>query len=65
MDRRSQAASPWLPGANRGIGKAITEALLAAGAAKVYAAARNTAGLGKLKQQYGARVELLDARRDE
>jgi NAD(P)-dependent dehydrogenase (short-subunit alcohol dehydrogenase family) len=46
-------------GANRGIGRAITEALLAAGAAKVYAAARNTTGLGKLKQQYGARVELL------
>ena len=46
-------------GANRGIGKAITEALLAAGAAKVYAAARNTSGLAKLKQQHGARVELL------
>lgn len=46
-------------GANRGIGKALTEALLAAGASKVYAAARNTAGLAKLKQQHGARVELL------
>ena len=46
-------------GANRGIGKAITEALLAAGATKVYAAARNISGLAKLKQQYGARVELL------
>ena len=37
-------------GANRGIGKAITEALLAAGATKVYAAARNISGLAKLKQ---------------
>src|SRR4029077_7896795 len=46
-------------GANRGIGRAITEALLAAGAAKVYAAARNTSGLTKLRQQHGARVELL------
>ena len=46
-------------GANRGIGRAITEALLAAGAAKVYAAARNTTGLSKLKQQHGARLELL------
>ena len=46
-------------GANRGIGRAITEALLDAGATKVYAAARNTSGLAKLKQQHGARVELL------
>ncbi len=46
-------------GANRGIGKALTEALLTAGAAKVYAAARNTAALDALKQQYGSRVELL------
>ena len=46
-------------GANRGIGRAITEALLAAGATKVYAAARRTGGLEKLKQQYGARVVLL------
>lgn len=46
-------------GANRGIGRAVTEALLAAGAAKVYAAARNTTGLNQLKQQYGSRVELL------
>ena len=46
-------------GANRGIGRAITEALLAEGAAKVYAAARNTSGLARLKDQHGARVELL------
>ena len=32
-------------GANRGIGKAIVEALVTAGAAKVYAGARNTADL--------------------
>jgi NAD(P)-dependent dehydrogenase (short-subunit alcohol dehydrogenase family) len=46
-------------GANRGIGRAITEALLAAGASKVYAAARNTSDLVKLKQRYGSRLELV------
>jgi NAD(P)-dependent dehydrogenase (short-subunit alcohol dehydrogenase family) len=46
-------------GANRGIGRAITEALLAAGAAKVYAAARNTGSLDQLKREYGPRVDLL------
>jgi NAD(P)-dependent dehydrogenase (short-subunit alcohol dehydrogenase family) len=46
-------------GSNRGIGRAITEALLAAGASKVYAAARNTSDLAKLKEQHGSRLELL------
>ena len=46
-------------GANRGIGRAITEALLEAGATKVYAAARKTADLEPLKRQYGSRLELL------
>ena len=32
-------------GANRGLGKAYAEALLAGGAAKVYAAARNPAAI--------------------
>lgn len=46
-------------GANRGIGRAITEALLEAGAKKVYAAARKTGDLDQLKHQYGSRLELL------
>ncbi len=43
-------------GANRGIGKAITEQLLERGAAKVYAAVRNTASADGLVEQYGDRV---------
>ena len=35
-------------GANRGIGKALVEELLAAGATKVYAGARNTDTLSDL-----------------
>lgn len=46
-------------GANRGIGKAITEALLEGGAKKVYAAARKTGDLDQLKRQYGSRLEVL------
>ena len=43
-------------GANRGIGKAILEGLLARGAAKVYAAVRNVASADALVQQYGDKV---------
>ncbi len=43
-------------GANRGIGKAITEELLEKGAAKVYAAARDTDSLSELVEQYGEKV---------
>lgn len=43
-------------GANRGIGRAIAEALLAAGADKVYAAARRPESVADLAQQYGDRV---------
>ncbi len=54
-------------GANRGIGKAITEALLDNGAKKVYACARNVASLNDLSTKYGDRlvpVE-LDVTKDE
>lgn len=46
-------------GANRGIGEAIVDALLAAGAKKVYAAARNTKDLAALTSRHGARVVAL------
>ena len=45
-----------MSGANRGIGKAITEALLDNGAKKVYAGARNIASLDGLKAKYGDRL---------
>lgn len=43
-------------GANRGIGRALVDALLARGAAKVYAAARNTDTLKELVASSGGRV---------
>lgn len=46
-------------GANRGIGRAITEALLARGAKKVYAAARRVESVADLAERHGDRVEAL------
>jgi NAD(P)-dependent dehydrogenase (short-subunit alcohol dehydrogenase family) len=43
-------------GANRGIGEAIVDALVAAGVKKVYAAARNTSALDPLVERHGSRV---------
>ncbi len=43
-------------GANRGIGEAIVDALVAAGVNKVYAAARNLSALGPLVNRHGSRV---------
>ncbi len=43
-------------GANRGIGKAITEELLNNGAVKVYAGGRKPESLAGLKEQYGDRL---------
>jgi NAD(P)-dependent dehydrogenase (short-subunit alcohol dehydrogenase family) len=43
-------------GANRGIGKAIVEAFLRRGVAKVYAAVRNPASAAALSERYGDRV---------
>ncbi len=45
-----------ITGANRGIGRAITDALLERGAKKVYATARDPKTLQALKQRYGSRV---------
>ena len=44
-------------GANRGIGKAITEELLNKGIKKVYAGARKLESLTELKEKYGDRLE--------
>lgn len=46
-------------GANRGIGKAIVEALLQAGASRVWAGARRVDELAALKAAYGERLEVL------
>lgn len=46
-------------GANRGIGAAIVDALVAAGAKKVYAAARNLPDLAPLVGRHGGRVSAL------
>ncbi len=43
-------------GANRGIGEALVDSLVAAGAKKVYAAARNTSALESLLARHGSRV---------
>jgi NAD(P)-dependent dehydrogenase (short-subunit alcohol dehydrogenase family) len=46
-------------GANRGIGRALTEALLERGAAKVYAAARDPKTLVALGDRHGSRLVAL------
>ena len=46
----------FVTGSNRGIGRAIVEALLARGASKVYAAARNTDSLQSLVESSDGRV---------
>jgi NAD(P)-dependent dehydrogenase (short-subunit alcohol dehydrogenase family) len=43
-------------GANRGIGEAIVDALIAAGVKKVYAGARNISALASLVDRHGSRV---------
>jgi len=47
-------------GANRGIGRAITETFLQKGAKKVYAAVRNPDTALPLIEQYGERVEAIN-----
>ena len=46
----------FVTGANRGIGRALVESLLARGAAKVYAAARQPESLASLAAASGGRV---------
>src|SRR3984957_2099419 len=56
---RIEGAVALVTGANRGIGRALTEALLERGAAKVYATARDPEALANLSQRFGARVHPL------
>lgn len=47
-------------GANRGIGKAIVDSLIAAGVSKVYAAVRNPDSAGSLVESYGDKVVAIE-----
>ena len=59
-ETRIEGRNALVTGANRGIGRAITEALLERGAAKVYATARDTAQLSDLVERYGERIEAVE-----
>lgn len=54
--KRIEGSAALVTGANRGIGRAITEALLDRGAEKVYAAARDPKTLEELRERYGSRL---------
>ena len=54
--RKIDGTFAFVTSADRGIGYALTEALLRRGAEKVYAAARDPAGLAPLSRTYGARI---------
>jgi NAD(P)-dependent dehydrogenase (short-subunit alcohol dehydrogenase family) len=56
MSQKIAGSVAFVTGANRGIGKALVEALLDGGAAKVYAAARSLASLQPLVAAGGVRV---------
>ncbi len=57
--RRIDGSVALVTGANRGIGRALTEALLERGAKKVYATARELAALQELTQRHPARLVAL------
>ena len=54
-----QGSVAFVTGCNRGIGRELVAALVAAGAAKVYASARNVAALADLVAAHDGRVEAL------
>ena len=57
---RIEGSVALVTGANRGIGRALTEALLARGAKKVYATARDPRTLEALRDRHGSRVVALE-----
>ena len=65
MSMEIAGAVALVTGANRGIGAAYVEALLAAGAAKVYATVRDPATLGALRDDSRVTPAALDIRRPE
>src|SRR5882672_7247498 len=61
--RRIEGAVALVTGANRGIGRALTEALLSRGVRKVYATARNPEALRDLRDErvVSLRLDVTDA----
>src|SRR5467141_4321063 len=61
--RRIEGAVPLVTGSNRGIGRALTEALLTRGVRKVYATARNPEALRALRDErlVSLRLDVTDA----
>jgi len=57
---RISGTTALVSGANRGIGRSITEALLERGAAKVYAGARNPAEVAEFEDRFPGRVQPLE-----
>ncbi len=51
-----EKAIALVTGANRGVGRAITEALLEAGAIKIYTAVRDLSSVDELIERYGDRI---------
>jgi NAD(P)-dependent dehydrogenase (short-subunit alcohol dehydrogenase family) len=64
VSQQIAGSTPLVTGANRGIGRALVDALVASGASRVYAAARTLASLDPIRAQHGDVIVpiLLDIR---